>query len=449
MSDETGIVLSSDFDAMLARRDAQVAACRQVDAVLRGQPEGFPRLFFSDGREWDVGRAVREAEKAAWAELVVGTGLYTFMDATARREWAEHLEKGALLPFTVENARAFADGLHGKRGDMVKRGVGDCFRRLSGHYATNKPDRFGSRMILTHLMTVYGSGRGAWWSLNHRTCDDLDDLVRVLRLCRKLGEPDHRQGAYQQLRGVDNGASGGGWPRVVELEFFTIKAFKNGNGHLTFKYEEDVQRLNKILSMESGGAALAPTARERERKRAPAVDPAGELAFFATPDALAARMVWQCGVTPSCLVLEPSAGAGAIARAIVEAQGSSSRLQCVEVHPERARECEAATGADVAVADFLTWDNRGQLFDRVVMNPPFSLPGHRCAEIDHVRRAAGMLAEGGRLVAVMSAGVKFRGDAAEFRAWVEDMGGTIEDLPEGSFAESGTRVRAVMVTVDR
>lgn len=448
--EETGLVLSSDFDAMLARRNAQVAACEHVDKVLKEQPEGFPRLFFSDGREWDMARAIREAERAAWAELVTGTGLYTFMDATARREWAEHLERGALAVFNVENAAAFVDGLHGQRGAMVKRGVGDCFRRLSGHYATNKPDRFSARMILTHVLTTYGNGGGAWWSLNSRTCDDLDDLVRVLRLCRSLGETDHRQGVYQQLRGVDLATSGGAWPRVRELEYFTIKVHKNGNGHLTFKHEADVQRLNKILSMETEGKALAPSSRTRERKRAPAVDPGGDLAYFATPAELAAELVARADVRPGHWCLEPSAGTGALAQAIVDAQGSGSRLQCVEVHSGRALKCEHATGAHTDVADFLSWTGTGQLFDRIVMNPPFSLPRHELADVDHVRRAWELLAKGGRLVAVMGAGVKFRGcaKAVEFRYWLETMGGTIEDLPDGSFDASGTGVRTVVVTID-
>lgn len=450
MSNE--LVLSSDFDAMLARRDAQVAACRVVDKMLAEQPEGFPRLFFKDGSGWDVDKAIREAERAAWAELVAGTGLYTFMDATARREWNEHLERGALLPFTAENAKLFAVGLHEQRGAMVKRGVGDCFRRLSGHYVTNKPDRFGVRMILTYVLAVHGSGRTAWWSLNSRACDDLDDLVRVLRICRGLGEPDHRRGAWHVMHEARADAGDGAWPRVVAFEYFDVKLHKNGNGHLTFRHEADVQRLNKVLSLETDGKTLAPATREKRRAPPPTPDVGGKLAYFATPPELARELVERAGVQAGHWCLEPSAGEGAIARAIVDAQGGATWLQCIEIYPARALACEqAVAGAYVNVADFMTWrPSGGQQFDRIVMNPPFSLPGQPLADIDHVRHAWGMLAKGGRLVAVMSAGVKFRSDAkaVEFRYWLETMGGTIEDLPDGSFAASGTNVRAVVVMVD-
>jgi predicted RNA methylase len=447
-SDERGVVLSSDFDAMLARRNAQVAACEYVDRVLKEQPEGFPRLFFSDGREWDKARAIREAEREAWSELVTGTGLYTFMDATARREWSQHLDSGKLLEFTAENAAAFAEGLHAQRGAMVKRGVGDCFRRLSGHYATNKPDRFGRRMILTRVLTTYGSGRGAWWTTNSRACDDLDDLVRVLRLLRGLGEPDHRRGAHWAMReaGADN--SSGAWPREVAFDYFTVRVFKNGNGHLTFRHDEDVLRLNKVLSMETDGMTLAPSARTRERKPAPAVDPNGDLAYFATPAALARELVSRCGVEAGDLCLEPSAGTGAIVGELVRVVGGA-RVRAVEVHHGRAVACGEAHNVNGVVADFLAWDT-AERFDRIVMNPPFSLPGHDLADIDHVMHAASMLAPGGRLVAVMSAAFTFRASAKafEFRDWLNARGATVVPLPDGSFAENGTMVRTVVVTID-
>jgi 16S rRNA G1207 methylase RsmC len=86
------------------------------------------------------------------------------------------------------------------------------------------------------------------------------------------------------------------------------------------------------------------------------------------------------------------------------------------------------------------------LFDRIVMNPPFADQ----QDIRHVRHALGFLKPGGRLVAIMSAGVTFREDrlAREFRALVEDRGGTIEELPADAFKASGTGVLAVLVTID-
>jgi hypothetical protein len=79
------------------------------------------------------------------------------------------------------------------------------------------------------------------------------------------------------------------------------------------------------------------------------------------------------------------------------------------------------------------------------MNPPFA--GQ--ADIEHVTHALNFLKPGGKLVAIMSAGVTFRQDrkAADFRALIWGMGGTIEELPEDAFKQSGTSVRTVLVEV--
>ena len=57
--------------------------------------------------------------------------------------------------------------------------------------------------------------------------------------------------------------------------------------------------------------------------------------------------------------------------------------------------------------------------------------------------------EGGLLVAVMSAGVAFRSDRTTtgFRDLVTAAGGEITALPDGSFGDSGTGIRTVLVTI--
>jgi type I restriction-modification system DNA methylase subunit len=104
------------------------------------------------------------------------------------------------------------------------------------------------------------------------------------------------------------------------------------------------------------------------------------------------------------------------------------------------------------VGDFLavspdTPNFGGNLFDRVVMNPPFS----RQADIRHVLHAFRFLRAGGRLVSVMSASVQFRENrlTTDFRKFVSDHKGRIESTPQGSFAVSGTLVNTVIVTLER
>ncbi|KAB0264920.1 methyltransferase [Microvirga brassicacearum] len=160
-----------------------------------------------------------------------------------------------------------------------------------------------------------------------------------------------------------------------------------------------------------------------------------ELGQFDSPAPIVDRAVDMAQIEDGMLVLEPSAGTGNIVKA---AKLAGARVMAYELDPERFAALEAGIFNEGGIAndDFLTV-SPNPIFDRVVMNPPFS----RQADIDHVLHAANFLKPGGRLVAIMAEGVMFRGNkkAANFRNWVEAHSGTIESLPHGAFKESGTR----------
>ncbi len=86
-----------------------------------------------------------------------------------------------------------------------------------------------------------------------------------------------------------------------------------------------------------------------------------------------------------------------------------------------------------------------QIYDRVVMNPPFD----RERDIDHVIHALKFLKPNGHLTAVMSAGAAFRDTkmSKAFRELMNSMGGTYRDLPAGSFASVGTYVNTIVIQV--
>lgn len=170
--------------------------------------------------------------------------------------------------------------------------------------------------------------------------------------------------------------------------------------------------------------------------------------FFATPDALADRVVALADIRPGDRVLEPSAGRGAIALAVRRAHPDAQVICCEALEPFRAE--LAGHGFELTDAeDFLTIDPVDlEPFEVVTMNSPF---GGR-ADLTHVEHALRFLAPGGSLVAIMSAGAKFRDDkrARAFRAEVIDRrGGRFEDNPDGSFLESGTGVRTVTLVIPR
>ncbi|CAO3445668.1 hypothetical plasmid protein [Azospirillum argentinense] len=164
--------------------------------------------------------------------------------------------------------------------------------------------------------------------------------------------------------------------------------------------------------------------------------------LFVTPEWLADEMIGDALIRPGHLVLEPQAGTGALAS---RAADRGATVDCVEVNAALSAQLEAAGRyRRVIAADFLTLGAE-PLYDRVVMNPPFD----HGVDVDHVRHALGFLKPGGCLVAIMSAGVRFKttAKARTFRERVEALKAEWSDLPSGSFACAGTAVRTVALRV--
>ena len=161
--------------------------------------------------------------------------------------------------------------------------------------------------------------------------------------------------------------------------------------------------------------------------------------FYETPPDLARRMVVMADAHDGHRVLEPSAGKGAILKALppavhrtaVELNGAMVDLVA---HADR-----------VFYGDFLQCNGELGAFDRIVANPPF----RNGQDVDHVRHMYHLLNPGGSLVTVMSPAWQYRMDNnhAEFRAWLEQLGHEVEDLPEGTFKSSGTNIRTLLVTI--
>ncbi|MGI5281738.1 DUF3560 domain-containing protein [Nonomuraea polychroma] len=162
---------------------------------------------------------------------------------------------------------------------------------------------------------------------------------------------------------------------------------------------------------------------------------------FVSPPAVVDKLMELAYIQPGMAVLEPSAGTGNIAATAVEL---GAVVDCVEIDRNLADVlAERVSSVRVLVRDFLDMEPVEQAYDRIVMNPPFS--GGK--DILHVTHALQFLKPGGRLVAVMGAGVIFhRSKTAEkFRALVEERGGEFEPLPAGSFAPATDASTVVVV----
>jgi len=161
--------------------------------------------------------------------------------------------------------------------------------------------------------------------------------------------------------------------------------------------------------------------------------------LFPTPAALARRMVDAADIMPGNRVLEPSAGTGNIADAILRRAAASQgvTLQIVECD-QRLAEALEKFGAPVRCADFLACNGELGTFDRIVMNPPFS----GGVDIAHIRHAREHLSPGGRLVALCADGPRQRA------AFADDGAIVYESLPAGTFAAAGTNVNVALLVIE-
>ena len=166
--------------------------------------------------------------------------------------------------------------------------------------------------------------------------------------------------------------------------------------------------------------------------------------YFPTPAPIVSMMIDRARLEPGMMILEPSAGSGNIADA---ARDACARVivHCVERHSKLRQVLQMKNhpllGEDVMEVEFC-----GR-YDRVLMNPPFE----NQQDIDHVRRAFEPLKPGGILVSVMSPSFEFRSNkkSADFRAWLESVGATVESLPDDAFKASGTSVSTRLVTIHK
>lgn len=162
--------------------------------------------------------------------------------------------------------------------------------------------------------------------------------------------------------------------------------------------------------------------------------------FFGTPQALAREVVEEAGIEAGMVVAETSAGRGAIAAEMAKIVGAQS-VHAYELLPDHIKVLRDM-GFQVHEGDFLASPAQPR-YDRIVLNPPF---GNQ-ADMRHVEHALRMLKPTGRLVAIVSPSYEFRTSkvADSFRALMEAAGEKVRDVPAGTFRESGTDVRTVIL----
>ena len=167
--------------------------------------------------------------------------------------------------------------------------------------------------------------------------------------------------------------------------------------------------------------------------------------FFETPADVADWLVMLAGgIREDDTVLEPSAGRGALIKAIHRACPSVI-VECYELMPENREFLHTLSNVILLDEDF-TKDSVGS-YTKIIANPPFS--GNQ--DIEHVRLMYDRLEEGGTLAAITSQHWKFASEkkCIDFRNWLKEVHGEVFEISAGEFKESGTSISTMAVVIKK
>ena len=168
-----------------------------------------------------------------------------------------------------------------------------------------------------------------------------------------------------------------------------------------------------------------------------------EYQFFETPAEVADWLVMLAGgINEADTVLEPSAGRGALIKAIHRACPSVT-VECYELMPENREFLYSLDNVIILDEDF-TKDSVGS-YTKIIANPPFS--GNQ--DIEHVRIMYKLLEKGGTLAAITSSHWKIASEkkCVDFRNWLEEVHGEVFEIGAGEFKESGTSISTMAVVI--
>lgn len=265
LTDHTDVICSTSIERIITGRNTALV---QIETLIQ-QLDDISALTSSVGggksNEWGVRQyhydcwlmekpetaikaITRNIDRSIWKDLMNKSGMLALMDAQARDEWYNSLEKDDIPAVSEENILSTFEQLHQSKGEVFERGVINVFKGLSWDFKSNSPCKFGKKIIVTGLVKYDRWGFGLNWGWQR---DRLADLERMLILLDGKPVPDNRADVTRRLSDhIHENRHCNGY----EDEMFTIKFFQKGTAHITFKRPGLVDKLNDIIARHYPGA---------------------------------------------------------------------------------------------------------------------------------------------------------------------------------------------------
>jgi len=170
-----------------------------------------------------------------------------------------------------------------------------------------------------------------------------------------------------------------------------------------------------------------------------------EFQFYETPKTLANELAYIADIKDTDIVLEPSAGQGAIIRAINE-YCNAVVPDCYELMDvNRMILNKSGLKFNLLGDDFFT--HKDKMYTKIIANPPFT----KNADIEHLQHMYKFLSENGKLVCITSESweIGSQKKQIEFKEWLSSLDSEVINIDRGIFKESGTMVGGNVVVINK
>ncbi|MHA1053386.1 DUF4942 domain-containing protein [Enterobacter mori] len=176
--------------------------------------------WLMEKRETAMKAITRNLDRSIWRDLLKKSGMLSLMDAEARNQWYNSLEKDDIPAISEENILNTFEQLHQSKAEVFEHGIINVFKGLS-------------------------------WGWKR---DRLADLERMLMILDGKPVPDNRADVTRRLSDHIHESR---HSNHYEDEMFAIKYFQKGTAHITLKRTELLDKLNNIITRHYPGALAA------------------------------------------------------------------------------------------------------------------------------------------------------------------------------------------------
>ncbi len=259
LTDHTDVICSTSIERIVTGRNVALA---QIEALIQ-QVADISTLTSSIGGKSALDWAMKQdfrcgcwlmdkpetaikaithnIDRSIWKDLMNKSGMLALMDAQARDEWYNSLEKDDIPAVSEENILSTFEQLHQSKAEVFERGIINVFKGLSWDYKSNSPCKFGKKIIVDGLVQY---DRWGFHFRHGRRREQLADLDRMLNLLDGKPVPENRNDLSVRLDTHIRKQHAS----VFEDEYVEIRYFQKGTGHIIIKRSDLIDKMNEIVA---------------------------------------------------------------------------------------------------------------------------------------------------------------------------------------------------------